>query len=126
MKSWQLRVKKHFDAAHKLRDYDGPCANLHGHRWDVEVELEVHELRSDGLAVDFKVIKGIMNSILPDHTYLNDWMPENPTAENVAQKLYHLLCKCRVDEAFDVKVRSITVWESPECSVTYKEGREDA
>jgi len=46
-----------FDAAHFLPNYDGKCANMHGHRWTIEVAVagSVHE---DGMVMDFsKLIK---------------------------------------------------------------------
>ncbi len=33
----RLQYRFHFDAAHQLPNYSGKCANLHGHRWEVEV-----------------------------------------------------------------------------------------
>ena len=30
---YELTVKDHFDAAHALPGYDGPCQYLHGHTW---------------------------------------------------------------------------------------------
>ena len=121
MKIWQLRVREHFDAAHQLRDYVGPCARLHGHRWEVEVVFEVRELPLSGIAIDFGDIKQYLKEVLPDHRFLNEWMRENPTAENIAQRLLRII-RLRFAEVFPkVSVQSATVWESPECSVTYQE-----
>ena len=30
----------HLDTSHRLLHYKGKCANLHGHRWKVEVWIE--------------------------------------------------------------------------------------
>jgi 6-pyruvoyltetrahydropterin/6-carboxytetrahydropterin synthase len=38
-----LIIKDKFDAAHYLKDYEGDCANLHGHTWRVEVYIDVEE-----------------------------------------------------------------------------------
>ena len=108
---YELRVKHHFDAAHKLNDYDGECANLHGHRWIVEVLYQFYGLQKNGIAIDFKIVKDTLKGILPDHKYLNDVMTENPTAENIAKWLFKQLGNCK----------AVTVWETPECSVTYRE-----
>jgi 6-pyruvoyltetrahydropterin/6-carboxytetrahydropterin synthase len=109
---YYLRIKQHFDSAHKLNDYDGECANLHGHRWIAEVCLSFDTLQDNGIAIDFKVIKDKLKEILPDHRYLNDIMKENPTAENIAKWIYKRLPS---------KCQSVTIWETPECSVTYTE-----
>ena len=112
---YQLKIRAHFDSAHYLRGYDGACSNLHGHRWLVEVgynfpSIADGESNVDGIAVDFKVLKAELNSILPDHTCLNDILEENPTAENIAKWISGQLAR---DHAY------VEVWETPECSVRY-------
>ena len=36
-----VSVTRHeeFEAAHRLRDYDGACTNLHGHSYKIEVTV---------------------------------------------------------------------------------------
>ncbi|MFA5072084.1 MAG: 6-carboxytetrahydropterin synthase [Candidatus Pacearchaeota archaeon] len=130
---YTLKLKHHFDAAHKLEDYAGPCSNLHGHRWDILVEIEKDSLKND-MVIDFKRIKEIINqfdhvTILQDRdennkliTVMNECgllmnlTPFNPTAENLALHLKNLIWKELGNNAFDnVKV---TLWESPEASIT--------
>jgi len=36
---YELHVEDHFAAAHRLRDYEGECENLHGHNWRVLVRV---------------------------------------------------------------------------------------
>jgi 6-pyruvoyltetrahydropterin/6-carboxytetrahydropterin synthase len=124
MPTWKTRVKTHFDAAHKLRDYNGKCANLHGHRWEIEVVYEQHFLGlHTNMTVDFKVVKKQLNELLPDHAYLNDVYQEvNPTAEFLAQKLYTEL-NARIEELNNpgATLVEVTIWESPECCITYSE-----
>ena len=56
-----LRTKSEFDSAHFLKDYDGRCANIHGHRWRVTVEVGAEEVLSEGpyrgMVVDFGKLK---------------------------------------------------------------------
>ena len=33
---YKLKTKASFDSAHFLKDYEGKCSNIHGHRWTVE------------------------------------------------------------------------------------------
>lgn len=42
------------------------------------------ELNENGMVVDFKEISNIVKGKL-DHAYLNDVIPGNPTAENIAK-----------------------------------------
>lgn len=106
MKPLNLIIKQHFDAAHFLEDYKGACANLHGHRWIVEVHLKVPE--NQDMTIDFKVAKTLINDVLPDHQNLNDVYNFNPTAENLAKYL-----KKKINESLPVE--KIIVWETPDC-----------
>jgi 6-pyruvoyltetrahydropterin/6-carboxytetrahydropterin synthase len=111
-----IRVKQHFDAAHYLRGYDGDCARLHGHRWEVELVLKYEKLDDMGMAVDFKTIKQALRDILPDHKCLNEVYTFNPTAEHLARYLYEEL-----KLEFDCHLQKVNIWESPGCYVEYHE-----
>lgn len=126
---YRLQVKMHFDAAHRLVEYEGKCNRLHGHRWDVEMCLESPVLNKQGMVMDFGEVKSIMNSIMDeklDHNYLNDTLNmTNPTAEKIAAWIYHAFDKeLRRRHPIDhqVHLARMTVWESPECCVKYSAG----
>ena len=114
--SWTLRVRDKFQAAHFLRQYRGKCENVHGHTFQVEVVIEVHELDPAGLGIDFALIKAKLAAALPDHTLLNEVFDFNPSAENLARRLYEDLKR-------DFPVKEVTVWESEDASATYSEHR---
>lgn len=72
-------------AAHSLRlSYPSKCENLHGHNWIITVYCRARELNADGMVTDFSLIKEAINAQL-DHRNLNDVLPFNPTAENIAR-----------------------------------------
>ncbi|MDN0045544.1 6-carboxytetrahydropterin synthase QueD [Megasphaera hexanoica] len=72
-------------AAHRLSlNYESQCENLHGHNWIIYVTCRREELNENGMVVDFKDISNIVKRKL-DHAYLNDVIPGNPTAENIAK-----------------------------------------
>ena len=112
--SWLLRVKDKFQAAHFLKGYKGKCEKVHGHTFQVEVQIEVRELDATGIGIDFTEIKAGLSAILPDHTLLNDVLPFNPSAENLARRLFEELRK-------SLPVKEVTVWESEDASATYSE-----
>ncbi len=112
--SWTLKVRDRFSAAHFLKGYKGKCEKVHGHTFQVEVEVVVSELDEAGIGVDFAKIKKTLASVLPDHTLLNETYPFNPSAENLARHFHgELKRRCAV--------RSVTVWESEDASATYTE-----
>ena len=117
---YELMVEESFDAAHALRGYEGPCENLHGHTWKVQVAIQGEKLNKIGLLEDFKTIKTKLKSVLAelDHKLLNDVKPfdqENPSSENLSRIIFEKLKK-------EFKsISKVSVWESPTSSATYQE-----
>lgn len=49
-----------FDAGHRVLGHESKCANLHGHRYRVEVTVCGPELDTLGRVVDFSILKNIV------------------------------------------------------------------
>ena len=71
---YRLRVKAHFDAAHRLENYKGKCSQIHGHRWKVEVFVKGKKPNETGLLIDFSILKSKLDKVVEtlDHRYLNE------------------------------------------------------
>jgi 6-pyruvoyltetrahydropterin/6-carboxytetrahydropterin synthase len=121
---YEISVKTHFSAAHRLVGYNGPCANPHGHNWDVEVFLRGSKLNEIGMLMDFKEIKAAFHDAMKnmDHADLNATVPfavENPTSEIIARHLHgQLAAKLNGGHHWVYKV---TVCETPGTTASYWE-----
>ncbi len=129
-----LKVKAEFDSAHFLKDYEGRCANIHGHRWVVTVEVSAEQVLSEGpyrgMIVDFGKLKDDLReeAYKLDHTLIlekgslktstMEAMKEEgfsmveldfrPTAENLAKFFYEIM------STKGYTVTRVIVYETPD------------
>lgn len=115
--------KEHFNAAHRLHNpaWDeakndavfGKCnnPNYHGHNYELVVKLTGEPDPVTGYVIDLKLLSGIIEEKVLDkfdHKNLNKDVPEfkdlNPTAENIAIVIFHLL-RPAIDEKLKMKIR---------------------
>jgi len=124
-KMFEVTIIKTFSAAHLLAEIGGKCEELHGHNFKVEVTVGAPDLNSEGILIDFRLVKKWLKEILDkmDHQHLNDlpfFAEKNPSSENIARYVYQEM-QVRAKEA-KVKMLHVKVWESENAAVTYREG----
>jgi 6-pyruvoyltetrahydropterin/6-carboxytetrahydropterin synthase len=125
-----------FDAAHRVLGHEGKCKNLHGHRYAVEATFAAKSLDALGRVVDFGVIKEKLGAWIDDNwdhtTILFDkdkalgkaitsitgqkifYMNANPTAENMADYLLHIVCP-KLFGKLPIECVRLRLYETPNC-----------
>ena len=68
-----IRITKQFtfEMAHALKDYDGPCRNIHGHSYELFVTLKGNPIEDEtspkkGMLMDFGDLKKLVKSQIVD------------------------------------------------------------
>jgi len=126
MPKWTLSTEFTFNAAHSIRDYDGPCGRLHGHTYRIRIEAISNRLHASQycphpvMVADFRTLRWAKRDLLKgglDHCCLNDVLPEGyeTTAEMIAQYIYD---KTQKEVPAGVKLK-VCVSETPDSWVEY-------
>lgn len=127
----------HFDMAHVLKDYDGPCRNIHGHSYELRVTVKGEPINDpqsskNGMVMDLHDLKCLVNEQIVnrlDHAFvLSSAMPTDfleivqrdfekvvvvdyqPTSENLILDMVHRLQKVLPQQ---VTLHRIMLQETP-------------
>ena len=117
-----ITKKFNFDACHKLIDYIGKCARLHGHTYFLEVSIRKQVNPENGMIMDFGDLKKVVNDFILevlDHDFINEKVPYNSTAENIVFWMWERLEKVALLKG----LHEIKLYESPDswCVVSQKD-----
>lgn len=133
-------IRLGFDSAHRLPNHHGKCANLHGHRYELEVTVTGDVKRQagasdNGMLCDFAELKKTIKDCIVDpldHKALLEvgdkcltgdmpviWFNDPPTAECLAQYIFDTLeSEIRKDWAtLWVELHNVRLFETPNCWV---------
>ena len=114
---YTVSAQAHYDAAHFLRNYEGKCSKLHGHRYVVEAAIQASELDDSGIAFDFIDLKKVLRALADelDHENLNElpqFQEAETSAENQARWFFESL-RSRLPGPMADGLVYARVWESP-------------
>lgn len=117
--SFELRRTYRFEAAHWLPRVPEahPCHNIHGHSYELEVEVGGELDPEFGWVLDYAAIDAVVAPLVDslDHVCLNEIEGlENPTSELLARWVY-----ARASGALQ-DLRAITVRETPTSAAVYR------
>lgn len=122
---YEVYKETYFSGAHRLREYEGKCEEIHGHNWKIRAFICAEELDRLGMVIDFKKLKKALNDVADrlDHKDVNTVPPFdeiNPSAENLARYFYEELGSLLNDGR--ARVLRVMVWESVgSCAVYYED-----
>jgi 6-pyruvoyltetrahydropterin/6-carboxytetrahydropterin synthase len=119
-----ISVRSHYDSAHFLREYNGKCERLHGHRYEVEAAFAFEDLGPGGMAYDFTEGKAALREITEelDHQNINELPPFTelePSAENQAKYIFEELRRRAGDAGSNLLY--VRLWETPNQWAQYSE-----
>jgi 6-pyruvoyltetrahydropterin/6-carboxytetrahydropterin synthase len=116
-----------FSYGHRLLNYKGRCANLHGHNGRVEIEITSEDLDERSMVADFSDIGRIVREWIDEHLdhrmILNEADPlvavlrrhdepvftmvRDPTAEEIARLIFEQAA------SRGLAVSRVRLWETP-------------
>lgn len=125
----------HFSYGHRLLNYEGKCARLHGHNARLLIELSSEKLNPQGMVMDFYQIRETVGAWIDqtlDHQMILSekdplvrvlqeagepvvLMKESPTAEALARWIFTEVRKMRLP------IYKVTLWETETSSAVYHE-----
>lgn len=118
---FELSVKGRFSAAHHLPGYQGACAVVHGHNWDVEVFVRGTQLDATGILFDFKKLREALRLTLEvlDHSDLNrgPLSGQSPTSETIARYIHGEMTRRLAGGP--CRVHRVVIAETPDSHCAY-------
>lgn len=142
----RITRREEFEMAHILPGYNGPCGNLHGHSYKIEVTVEGPQDQPFGMVMDFKNLKEIIKSVVPDHRFVFNGTntsnverdlvevldkyglkyvayPFDTTAENMVVYFANLINEIiqKIPEYENSRVVEVNLWETTNSHATWKE-----
>lgn len=122
-----------FDAAHQLYDHNeseewnqntfGKCAQLHGHTYNLEVEVTGNVSEDTGMVLNYfdldEIVKPIVESL--DHKNLNDVFSGLTTAERMVAEIATQIRKAILAKFPDIwiELTKITLQETPKTKAVW-------
>lgn len=136
-----VTVEVPFEYGHRLFKHHNKYRNVHGHNGVIVIQIESPVLLEDDLVIDFSEVKKIVKDWIDsnwDHAFLMNsedplgevlqrfdptlrifyFQKSDPTAERMAEYLYTVL---RQNLPKDVRIRTVSVYETKRLSATYTE-----
>ncbi|MCG3137186.1 MAG: hypothetical protein HJJLKODD_01029 [Phycisphaerae bacterium] len=114
---YTLFIEYHLHAAHAVHQPDGSLEELHWHKWLIQPCWKSASLDKQGMVVDFLAAREQLHRIIEplQGRVLNDeprWRDQPPTAERLAQWIFHQLAAWPCAPA---QLAQVQLQEAPGC-----------
>ncbi len=135
------------DMGHRVPNHKSKCANLHGHRYRIEIGVDDKVIidsgaSNEGMVIDFGDLKQTMIEQLDaqfDHGFILydgdqfadqfalwkgefkqkiTFVPFIPTAENLAKYWYEIMEESL--QKLNIQIKHVKVWETPTSTAIYQ------
>lgn len=118
-----------FEACHHLPNYNGKCANVHGHSYKLEVTVSAeknftmgHSSPYNSMVIDFSTLKSIVNAEVVnkyDHQDLNEFFAM-PTAEAMVVEMFEDI-RSKLDDMLGyVRLEEVKLWETEDSYASFR------
>ncbi len=129
---YELNKDMHFSAAHYVpHEAAGPCRQVHGHTYFVNVTIAGDELDDSGFLVNFKALKEIVHKRY-DHSIMNDSPDFSddsaaffPTSEVTARVIWENVQSHLDSQPNKPKCLQVIVRETPTSYAVYRPKKGD-
>ena len=132
-----ITKKIEFESAHRLSNYLGPCKEIHGHTYKLEVTVTGPIDPDTDMVMDFKELKKILQKAVLDHLdhalILKEseenrkifsgysgkitWMETEPTAERMIQWIF---LQIRKELPHTIELIDLTLYETSGSFASWK------
>lgn len=127
MKEWYTaEVKVGFTAVRRLLNFNGHCAELHGHDFKVHLVLGRDTLDASGLVIDYYWVREQLEALTQTMNFqclneLPDFQNLSPSCEVLAKWFFEKMQTVLSEAENTVKLTHVTVWENDNFCSTYSQ-----
>lgn len=138
-KETMVTKEQEFELAHFLQGYEGGCAHLHGHSYKAQVTVCGVPDMTLGFVIDFKILKKIINEVIPDHCFISGPSEQEQKVVAVLKELGHKVVEwdfptsaenmvryfaSEIDSRlpYGVRVHRVKLWETSTSFAEWVEG----
>ena len=116
-----ISIKRYFWAEHALSLPSGNSETLHGHNWQVRVDVSRRELGEMAIVMDFNKLKAMVDDIVAEISGQGmekcSYFRQNGSSAEMVAKYIHEKLADRLPQ--ETQLEAVTVTEEPDCTAEF-------